>query len=349
MPPLDDGLAEYSYNLLNELKNKKNIEVNAIAQKGAENKIKGIKVNACWEKNHKISEQIINELKKENPDLVHIQFLAGMFRKKNIISLIPLFRFIKKYKVFMTIHSDPNKIPFKKLFSKIFFSNVEKFFVLSDYQKNILNKKFNIDNYKIIKIPHGCYGVKNIKTSKGKEKNILCFGFIRRGKGIKEAVVAFEKVKNQLPNTKLMICGKCDDEQYLNEIDEEIKKRHLYDDVIINNKFLNKEEISKTFSKADLIIDFPVNEGGPSGSINMAAAYGKASICADTEYLSEYCKNSKAGIIVPKGNYEILSEKIIELLKNNQTIKKMQENAKKYYKKNSFKQVAKIIAREYKK
>jgi len=348
MPPLTDGIAEYSFNLLNELKKDKRLKIVVIAQKNPKSNIKGLRVLNCWEKNSQISYEIINALEKEKPDIVHVQFLAGMYEKKNLPYLIKLFSYLKKFRTFATIHSDIEEIPFKIIFSHLFFRNINRFFVLDEYQKEALNKKFGIDRSKITKIPHGCYKKKK-QPVKPKGNKLLCFGFIRRSKGIAEIIRAFKKVSEEVPDTQLLICGKCEDDNYLNEIKKEIKNLKLEDKIKIINKFLNEQEISKYFSEATLIVEFLTGEEGPSGSVNMATAFRKASVCADTAYLSEYVKNSKAGLIVPKKDSAKLSDTIIRLLRNRKEIIRMEKNAERYCKMNSFEEVAKKIAEEYKK
>ena len=182
-----------------------------------------------------------------------------------------------------------------------------------------------------------------------KNNNLLCFGFIRESKGIKEIIKTFNEVNEKSPSGTLSICGNCEDKKYLEELKKEIINNGLKRKVIIKNKFLDNKEIKKCFSEAKIVIEFPKDEGGPSGSINMAAAYGKPTICADTTYLKEYVKESKAGLLVEKSNYKELGKKIIKLLKDNKKIKQMENNAKKYCKKNSFSVVSKTISKEYKK
>ncbi len=342
MPPSQDGLAEYSLNLLGEMRKDKKIDLVVLAQKKPKTKLKGLKVVNCWEKNKKISEQIIKQLEKEKPDIVHVQFLAGMFGKKNLPYLTKLFKELEKYKTFATIHSDLGRIPLKKVFSKLFFSNIDKFFVLSKNQKELLGKGFGVKGSKIKKIPHGCY-IRKPLTRKSKTKNLLCFGFIRESKGLKEIVRVFNEVNEKVPDSRLVIAGKCEDRNYLGAV-----KKGVKGNVKIVNKFLTNREITKQFSDADLVIDFPKDEGGPSGSINMAAAYGKGVVCADTQYLSEYVRGSKAGVLVKKGSYDSLKKKIVVLLKSKKKINALEKNARTYCKKNSFKEVSKLILKEYK-
>ncbi len=105
---------------------------------------------------------------------------------------------------------------------------------------------------------------------------ILCFGMLRKYKGIEKLATIFNTA-NIPDNFHLLICGKADDQKYADEliaICEQSPQVHL------QLGFLSDAELSNWLSAADLVA-VPFSDTLTSGSVILAMTEGKALLLSE--------------------------------------------------------------------
>jgi glycosyltransferase involved in cell wall biosynthesis len=134
--------------------------------------------------------------------------------------------------------------------------------------------------------PNPDFDVEQFKQAHGLKKNVfLFFGFIRKYKGLHNAIQAFKKVADQRDDVSLVICGesfwatldnskfstklknalfgmaksiflkKSDDERDYNPL-ALIEELNLQDKTLIKNEFVANEEVHKYFQISDVVLLF---------------------------------------------------------------------------------------------
>lgn len=174
--------------------------------------------------------------------------------------------------------------------------------------------------------PHGCLEMKarDVKAVRrirrrlnivGK-KVVLCFGFVRPGKGLEYAIRALAGVIRRDRNVVLIIAGKAktaEDKSYLIKLKKLAKELNVEGHVIFDNRFIPREEVIDYYSVADVFL-LPYSEEpvGFSGPLLSAISLGVPVIASGGE-------NDMPGLkalikLVPPKDVEALEESINEML-----------------------------------
>jgi len=271
--------------------------------------------------------QILLEIKKINPDIVHVQSISialpGFFSKK----------LLKKPYIIWAQGSDvylPDK--FTKLIWKAVLKNASKVIALSEDMKN---KLINIcDKDQVIIIPNGielekfenfCQRELNHKT----KKTILFVGTLCPVKSVNYLIKAMSIIHRRLPATNLLIVGDGPEKEKLESL---VKELNLQDCIHFTGKAPN-EKIPEYMSQAHLFALPSSSEGLPLVIIE-AMASGLPIVTTNVGGLPEIVKNRENGFTVESRSPEALAEKILLLLENtclcDEICKTNKENAKNY-------------------
>lgn len=140
---------------------------------------------------------------------------------------------------------------------------------------------------------------------------------LRSWKGHIYLLEAIPDVAKRFPNARFLIVG---DGPYKDVIEEKIKEMGIGKYIIMTG---HREDIPALLSAIDFLV-FPsyANEGVPQAVLQAFAA-GRTVIASNVGSISEVVLNNKTGILIPSRNSSILTEKIIELLKDKDKRKKM--------------------------
>jgi glycosyltransferase involved in cell wall biosynthesis len=171
-------------------------------------------------------------------------------------------------------------------------------------QKDILEKPYNNEEKKRLKN----------KLNIPEEKIILSVGQFIHRKGIDVLLKACSSIPE---NCGVYIVGGEPNEEYLN-----IKRRLNLTNVHFVD-FLTKEQLREYYKVSDVFV-LPTREDIWGLVINEAMAYGLPVITTDKCVAGlELIKDYENGFIIPINNHQLLSEKINELLENDNIHKKM--------------------------
>jgi glycosyltransferase involved in cell wall biosynthesis len=304
--PEKDGLAIYADNLLRNLGKRKK-QVTTIGRKGSK---ADYIVNFRSLTLKKDLERII---KKEKLDLIHVQYVAAFFSKwllnYNLISALelPVPTIVTLHEVQYSANGLRNSLLAR--IERGIIKHADRIIVHTPRQKRFLENKYG--TRKVTLIYHGVR--LNSVPKKNNAKNLLCFGMISEGKGVKYLIKAME----YLPKFKLTIAGRFVNKKIKNEILQELKKPSSG----INRDFgwISEKKKAEYFRNAGIVILPHTWAPYQSGILHNAVAWGLPVVATRTGALYEIVEMFKLGAIVPPRNPKSLAEGIRKISKNYKT------------------------------
>ena len=220
----------------------------------------------------------------------------------------------------------------------------KKILCVSNYIKDHIKNKLNIDDNKVIKLENCVDTDKfNIKLNdkeklelkkrfsiQENDKVLLFTGRFTREKGIKELLQAVSKIGDK--NIKLLIVGSFFfGTDIKNKFEKEIKEYvDTIKDRVIFTGYIPYDEINKVYAIADIAVIPSMWEDPAPLTIIEAMASGLPIITTNSGGIPEYAKNGCA-IILDK-NSEIINKlkaTIVNLLNNNKKLKEMSDISRK--------------------
>lgn len=260
---------------------------------------------------------IFLEIKRINPDVVHIQgiTLPGLLSKI----------FLKKPYVVWGQGSDiyiPNL--FTKLISKTVLQNASTVIALSEDMKIKMNTVCKRED--IVILPNGIEldNFKDISSQKQHnktEKTIIFVGTLRHVKGVKYLIKAMKIINEKSRDTNLIIIGDGPDRDKLETLIQEL---NLQNCIHFVGKVSNKE-IPEYMAQADIFALPSLSES--FGIVNIEAmASGLPIVTTNVGGLPEIVINTENGFVVEPKNPEVLAEKILLILKNNDLRERISKN-----------------------
>ncbi len=197
-------------------------------------------------------------------------------------------------------------------FNNITLKNVDEAYSVSNYLRKELKEESNL-NSKVIynKIDNKRFN-KNVKGSKIikkynlKNKKVLLYvGRIAPHKGIHLLMEAFNTVKKEIPNLKLLIVGKPTFNSYFRKL------KRMADKNVVFTGFVEDKELPYYYAACNLYVTASSWEGYNLPAAE-AQACGKKVVAFNIGSHPEVVKN---GILVEKGNLNKFSDAILKLLR----------------------------------
>lgn len=346
-PPIKGGLADYTKCLFDELKkriNKNNVFLITSKEAKKENKniINEIKKWNLWG----IIKTVII-IKKNKPNIVHIQYPTAQYKKNISINFLPLLlKTFTSIPIILTIHEFSNKSIYGRLriMPMIMFSN-KTIIVSEEYRSDILKLAWPLKKYlnkKIIYIPIGPnIAFKNIEFSKKEIQEIkkslkikiddfvICFfGWITKGKGIEFLLETFQElIKNQYSNLKLLFIGD-QEKNFFNQIKLTIKKYKLESKIVFTG-YCSPTDVSKYMMISDMCVE-PFEDGIKSkrGSFLVPLFHKLPIVTTKSDFIPEGLIDYENVILINYGNKEQLKKAILDLLKNPALKHQISQNTK---------------------
>lgn len=250
----------------------------------------------------------IQFLKKNKIDVVHVHHV-GCFRfgVKGAI-------FAKVNSIIITWHGlyDLDRVK-KTGHVRYGNKNASKIVAVSEKVKNSNCKTYKIDTHKVDVVYNGILSNKfnnkyNI-NKKSKKFVIGCVGNLRHEKGYKYLLYALSKIKNKIPEIKLIIIGNGPLLKDLQKLTMELKISNI-------TEFLDRrndvEQLLKTF---DVWIMSSIYEGF-SVALLEAMATSLPIIATDVGGNAEAIEHKKSGLIIPPKDSEMLAKAIYFMYKH---------------------------------
>ncbi len=253
-----------------------------------------------------------------------------------IYLILCIFYKIRKRPIVITVHNimSHEKSFLYDLFSRILFKFGDHFIVHSQSNKDQLIKAFGIKSNRVNKIAHGPLKfqhrkditrdiARNMLHLKSQDQVILIFGAIRAYKGLEVSLEAVARVVNEIPEARLVIAGRLWEpwERY----EKIIKEKRISAYIMKYLCYINADEVAKYFLASDLVILPYLNFDSQSGVGATALAFGKPMIVSRTGGLPELVADQNN--VVPPGDAQALSNRIIYCLKNRPVLEKMAQES----------------------
>lgn len=203
------------------------------------------------------------------------------------------------------------------LFKK-FIKNLDRYVVLTDDDKRLIDENFNINSNRIYNpLSFTC----NIKSNCEK-KNIICVGrLVEKQKGLDLLIKAFHKVSINHKDWKLYIVGDGDDKDKINEL---IYNLNLKNQIIIQSSTNNVKEY---YLNSSILVSSSRWEGFGL-VITEAMECGLPVIAFANSGPKEIInKPSINGILVPCEDIEALANAMIDLIENEEKRKSIAREA----------------------
>lgn len=259
-------------------------------------------------------------------DIVHVQ----TFRIPSIE--VKLYKFVRPFinKLVFTLHnvkSHENSKESKDFLSKMCIVS-DKVIVHNEESKKILLKEYkDINDNKIVVIPHGIYNMKHINYKKDNEKiNFITFGLIRYYKGIDILIEAINILPQEIKKkVHFTIAGKQDVTLDSTDYSGMIQKYNLNETITFIPKRISDEEVQYYFNTSDFCI-LPYRNIYGSGALLMSYTFNTPVIVSDVPVFIEETNNGLTGLIFKNGNIEDLSEKIINAIDLNKDEIRIKKN-----------------------
>lgn len=300
-------------------------------------------------KDYRISLGLFPNLFKDSNKIDIFHSHAFRSYQEDMAALVSI---IKKKKLIITTHGAlcTNISYFQHLYKRLYdltntrmknkLLNIE-YIAVSKIEIDFL-KKYGIDDEKIHYIPHGinfnhfkpCYPKNIIERYKlnflANKKIILYVGRIARRKGIDILIKAFSLLKNEIPDSYLLIVG--GDYGYRLKIEKLAKEQKSHKRIIFLG-FVPKKLLPEVYSLADVVV-YPSKFEIFGHVILEANACEKPVIASNHWGPKELIINGKTGFLTRYGDAKELKENITKILNNELLQKKMGKQARDYVKKN---------------
>lgn len=168
--------------------------------------------------------------------------------------------------------------------------------------------------------------IQQIRTVWNLQPNDLVFVFIGRlvrDKGINELVLAFGRINERFPQTKLLLVG--NEEPELDPLTIETIETIRNHPNIISTGF--QSDVRPFLAVSDVLVFPSYREGFPNVPMQ-AGAMELPCIVTDINGCNEIIANEKNGLIIPPKNEQALADAMIELLENDEKRNLLAQNAR---------------------
>lgn len=345
-PPRECGIATYTQDLINAIKekfgNSFSLTVCALENKETENiypeEVKHILHTSD-------ASQYIDMAKKINQDenikLVFIQHEFGLFSGEYGNSLLSFLEAINK-PIAIAFHTVlPNMDEKREQIVKALSDLADTIIVMTNNSKEILKNDYDVLPEKISVIYHGTHLVttgdkKEIKAKYNLEgKNILStFGLLSSGKCIETALDALPAIIDQFPETIYCIAGithpsvvRKEGEKYREFLEDKIAILGIEKNVRFINKYLSLEELLEILQITDIYLFTSKDpHQAVSGTLSYAMGCSCVVIATPIPHAKEMLANN-SGIIVDFHDPVQLSQSAISLLSDSKLRHQISLNA----------------------
>lgn len=213
--------------------------------------------------------------------------------------------------------------------NNIYFPYLKHFFTYSEFAGKLFKENYKQYQNQVSVFQMPVYDSLNIGKSEkvSLQQKVVFFGRISPYKGVEIFYEAASKLANQYPNTQFIIAGKT-----IEGYHPDFVTNNPYQNIIINNKFIDLEELYSLMSDAQFCV-LPYTDATQSGVIMTAYAFNLPVLVSDCEGLLEYCFN-KNQFSFKNGDAEDLKQKMEELLQNPALLQAYRNNIENYYEEN---------------
>lgn len=276
----------------------------------------------------------------QNPDVIHIQWLADRHGELFFIKLLKRCGFKIVYTAHDLLPHDMDTASNREVFQKI-YSMADTLIVHADSIRRQMHGQFDVDAKKLQVVPHGSNAIffdcEQLSMEAARKeigipldhRVILFFGLIKPYKGLEYLIEAFEEIKQRVGNVVLLIVGRIadDNDDAYQHYSQLLATLASDPRVKCITEYIPFGRVSQFFIAAD-IVALPHVKPSQSGVLLTALAAGKPVVVTDAGGLGELVKNGQNGFAIPPQDSVALAESVIEILNSPGLLQRMERNAR---------------------
>jgi glycosyltransferase involved in cell wall biosynthesis len=261
--------------------------------------------------------QVGKRLRNERPDFIIVRFWIPFMGP----ALGTILRQVKKNRHTKVICIADNVIPHEhrpgdRNFTRYFLKACDGFITMSEKVMSDLRQFEKKKPAQLVQ--HPLYDNFGEKISKGEarsflkinpaDKIIIFFGFIRKYKGLDLVLQAMADKRIKEAGIKLLIAGEFyeDEKPYL----QIIKDNQLEEAVILNNQFIQDQEVKYYLCAADMVVQ-PYRNATQSGVTPLAYHFEKPMVVTNVGGLPDLVPDHKVGLVC-EPNPKSIADTILE-------------------------------------
>lgn len=310
-------------------------------------------IKTVWTKSPQYIFQIVKQLLKDRPDVVHIQQELNMYGGILTVLLFPLLLFMIRLmgiKVVTTIHASVFKVQIDDEFVRTFHKNPKvikpqfliwlfqylfltcslisnEIIVHSALSKKILVQDYWVDGKKVQMIKTA---IPTKQTDNTNKKNyFFYFGYMVRRKGLEFLLRGFARFIRKHPDTgfKLVLAGGTikGQESALDEVKQLIKALDLRNTVEIKG-YIEEKQQDKLYQHAYAVVIPAIFSMGSSGPLYHAFSYAKCVIATKMGHFLYDIQEKKTGLLTSNDKW---AEALEFAVKHPNLISKIEEQVEK--------------------
>ena len=291
-------------------------------------------------------------IRKQKPDLIIFAYSMPFFAPAFGTIAAVARRSGKTNVLFLCHNIIPHEpIPGDTLLTKYAFSFADYFIVQSDQVERDLLKLVPKARYKVS--PHPIYEMFGEPRSKEESRKklglsatriLLFFGYVRRYKGLGVLIDAMKLVKENLPDTLLLVVGEFyeDEKVFRNQV----ASLGLQDSVKFVSQYVPQDEVADYFSAADVVV-LPYLSATQSGIAQVGYNFDKPLIGTDVGGLGEVIRHGETGYVVPPNDPKALADAVIKFYREDREeefVRNVKVEKKKYSWENMAATIEKLVA-----
>ena len=206
----------------------------------------------------------------------------------------------------------------------------ERFVVMAERGRMLLETVYSVDPEKIDVIPHGVIDMPFIDSNFYKDlfgvegkTVILTFGLLSPNKGIEHVINAMPAILQQHPDVVYIVLGathpkllEAEGEVYREKLERLVEERGVGASVIFHNRFVSIDELKEFIGASDIYITPYLNEAQiTSGTLAYTFGAGKALISTPYWHAQELLADDR-GTLVPFADSAAIAEGVNHFLSN---------------------------------
>ncbi len=217
----------------------------------------------------------------------------------------------------------------------------QRFIVMAERGRDLLESVYRIEPGKIDLIPHGVIDMpfidsnfyKDLFQVEGKTV-LLTFGLLSPNKGIEHVIEAMPSILSRHPQVVYIVLGAthpkliaAEGEAYRHKLEQLAEDRGVAASVIFHNHFVTLDELKEFIGAADIYLTPYLNEAQiTSGTLAYTFGAGKALISTPYWHAQELLAGER-GILVPFANADAIAEAVNHFLSNPTLMTAMRKRA----------------------
>ncbi|HHV74991.1 MAG TPA: glycosyltransferase [Thermoanaerobacterium sp.] len=345
-PPRECGIATFTQDLVNELKDIKIInEPKVIAIDDKEYDYGDDVIYRLKQHDRNSYLELANKLNDLLIDLLVIEHEYGIYGGEWGEYILDLVDNLKVPYV-VTLHTIlSNPLDKQKHILKELCTKSKRVVTMAKNTIPLLVNLYGVDERKIVVLPHGVPNLPTLSSESLRKKYnidagkfvVSTFGLISPGKGLEYGIEAIAKVKEKYPDILYLILGqthpnivKSDGEVYRDFLVRKVNELNLNDNVKFVNKYLTKREIVEYLKLSDVYLTpYIGREQAVSGTLAYAAGLGKLVVSTPYKYAEEILSDER-GLLAEFKNPDSIANCINFAIENPHEKQIMEEKIKVY-------------------